>query len=82
MPAQKRMYVRYNGPLSTTVLEGHGHFARGEVKPVDYLTACALKDERCAAEGWEVSDEPFDDASEDDAPVSRRSVANDYEDEK
>lgn len=59
MAVQKGAYLRYSGPAQSQMVMGYGKFLRDEAKFVDYLTACAFRDERCAAEGWEVSDEPF-----------------------
>ena len=56
---QTKLYVRYNGPLNDVLLSGNGHFVRGEVKEVDYLTGCSLRNDASAREGWEVSEEPF-----------------------
>ncbi len=49
--------LRYSGPVPRVTVTGFGHFSPGDEKDVDYLTAGAFRDERCAAEGWEVIDD-------------------------
>lgn len=46
--------LRYEGPLTTAQVSGFGHFLPGEEKTVDFMTAAAFSDPRCAAEGWVV----------------------------
>lgn len=74
--AKSVAYIRYNGPLNSVVIEGLGHFSPGEVKQADYLTAASFRDDANAkAEGWEVSDTPFDAPTQNKAANTAKVVA-------
>lgn len=46
--------VTYNGKLPRVELVGYGHFAPGDSKAVDDLTAAQMDNDLCKEEGWSV----------------------------
>lgn len=49
--------ITYNGTLPKIELGGYGHFAPGDSKTIDELTAAGMDNDTCAAEGWVVETE-------------------------
>jgi hypothetical protein len=45
-------YLRYMGKNEKVEVTGYGHFAHGDEKMVDVVTAGAFIDPKCREEGW------------------------------
>jgi hypothetical protein len=46
--------LKYDGPLPNVEVVGYGHFAPGDSKVVDDLTAASFDCDPCLEEGWTV----------------------------
>lgn len=76
--------ITYNGKSPRIELVGFGHFAPGDKKQIDDLTAAAMSDDAAKAEGWSVElgdkkTKKSADANESTKPAApaRRSHSND-----